>query len=68
MQRVFIRDHGRFKAGEVRDYPRHVWEGFFPGFESFTLPVSEAVRNAVAASNEGAAIPDQPVRRRKEAA
>lgn len=27
MQRVFTKDVGRFKKGEVRDYTKQVWEG-----------------------------------------
>lgn len=26
MQRVFTKDVGRFKRGEIRDYTRQVWE------------------------------------------
>jgi hypothetical protein len=27
MQRIFTKDIGRFKKGEVREYPKQVWEG-----------------------------------------
>lgn len=27
MQRIFTKDVGRFKKGEVRDYTKQVWEG-----------------------------------------
>ena len=27
MQRIFTKDLGRFKKGEVRDYTKQVWEG-----------------------------------------
>lgn len=27
MQRIFIKDVGRYKKGEVRDYTKQTWEG-----------------------------------------
>ena len=56
MQRIFTREVGRFKVGDIRDYPRGTWEQVakshtakqlgIKGMDSFSRPVEDAARAA----------------------
>jgi hypothetical protein len=46
MHRVFIKDHGRYRAGDTKDYPIPTWKSFFPDYEKFTRPVVEIAAQA----------------------
>jgi len=41
MKRVFVKDKGRFKKGDIRDYPLSTWNDFFPGYTKFTRPCDD---------------------------
>ena len=47
MERVFIRDIGRFSIGEVRDYPTSTWKQIAISakrpLDAFTKPVESVV-------------------------
>lgn len=49
MQRVFVKAVGRFRPGDVRDYPKHVWtqleRSVGQPLDRFTRPVEEAVKD-----------------------
>lgn len=51
MERMFTKDVGRFKTGEVRDYARNVWGSIATSarlpLERFTREVAEAARETV---------------------
>jgi hypothetical protein len=46
MQRVFIEDAGRFKRGDVRDWPRPTWQGV-ADWETVTAPVEQVLGEAL---------------------
>lgn len=47
MQRVFLQDTGRYKAGHVADWPTTTWKHFFPGYEKFTKSLADAMTDLV---------------------
>ena len=47
MQRVFLRDEGRYKAGEIKDFPPPTWKNFFPGYEDYTRAPAEIMTEMV---------------------
>lgn len=47
MERVFMEDRGRYRAGEVKDWPVGTWRSFFPDYEKFTKPLGEVTDKAV---------------------
>lgn len=47
MERVFLKDYGKIKAGEIRDYPGSIWKRTFPGYSEFTKPTAEVVASAL---------------------
>lgn len=52
MQRVFTRDVGHYKAGEIRDWPKGTWEGFNLPIDSFSRTLEEAARAGAAADSK----------------
>jgi hypothetical protein len=72
--RIFTRDVGRYKTGEISDLPSMAWNEFArsaaihqglppDGLDSFSLPVEEAARRYVRSLSE-APDPGQPRRPR----
>lgn len=47
MQRVFLRDEGKCRAGDVKDFPLSTWKSFFPGYESYTRAPDEVVKEMI---------------------
>lgn len=47
MQRVFLQDRGRFKSGELADYPITTWKHFFPGYETYTKALADVLTDLV---------------------
>ncbi len=52
MQRMFLQDVGRYKAGEIRDYPQGIWTDIArsagQALDRFTKPVTQVAKEAVA--------------------
>ncbi|MBI4185308.1 MAG: hypothetical protein HY521_15050 [Proteobacteria bacterium] len=57
MRLKFVKDHGRIRAGEVKDYPVTTWKTFFPGFARFTRPAPEPAAEAEEAVRRARARP-----------
>ena len=57
--RVFLKDVGRFKKGDIREYPYPTWQGLEKSakmaLEKFSKPVDDAVRDSIqsGAGNDG---------------
>jgi hypothetical protein len=39
MQRMFLKDVGKYKAGHLADWPTSTWKTYFPGYEEYTKPM-----------------------------
>lgn len=54
MQRMFLQDVGRFKAGEIRDYPQGIWTDIARSagapLDRVTKPVTQVAKDAVAST------------------
>lgn len=59
MVRVFTRDIGRYKKGEMRDYPKNVWGSLAKSVKSpldkITREVKEIVDRSLGGNNDQAA-------------
>lgn len=64
MMRVFLEDCGRYKRGEVRDWPKGTWQGIAKDFERVTRSVEEVVGRTMT-EDELAGVGDEPVRQRR---
>jgi len=53
MERIFTKETGRFKRGDIRDYPVGVWRGIAKStrkpLDSFTALTSDKAKEAVGA-------------------
>lgn len=43
MMRVFLQDSGRYRRGEVHDWPKGTWQGISPRWEQISKPVQEVL-------------------------
>lgn len=52
MQRMFLQNLGRFKAGDIRDYPQGIWTDIARSagqpLDRITKPVTQVAKEAVA--------------------
>lgn len=49
MQRIFTQDSGRWKAGEVRDWPLATWK-MFSDWQAISRPVDEVLAESTAST------------------
>ena len=67
MMRVFLEDCGRYKRGQVRDWPKGTWQGIHRDWEQVTRSVEEAVSQTMS-EDELAEVTEteQPARVRRQ--